>query len=185
MALCSKNIKTETSSVCMFFSRFEATRGDKNQIFRTQVNRRNHFVAVISIRKRPWVKKVCSSQLKSPFGLFCCFCWRRSKVIYSGVLTTKPSEDRVFQFVYICFLLSNSQFIMEHNGSKLQFLSWIGQFDNTCFFIFVISFKMGNHFYAFELKKSYWIVTKTVVQGLLTALYYRSSQTRTVVSTPW
>ena len=33
MALCSKNVQTETNyvvSVCIFFSRFEGTRGDKN-----------------------------------------------------------------------------------------------------------------------------------------------------------
>ena len=68
-----------------------------------QVNRRNHFVAVIS--KRPWLKKVCRSQLKSSFGLFLLFLLK--KVIYSGALTTKPSEDRVFQLFYVCFLFNN------------------------------------------------------------------------------
>ena len=51
-----------------------------------------------------------------------------SKVIYYWVLTTKPLEDREFQFVYTCSLLSNVQFIRKH-WLKLQFLSWIGQFD--------------------------------------------------------
>ena len=38
MALCSKDIQTETNyvvSVCIFFSRFEGTRGYINQILRT------------------------------------------------------------------------------------------------------------------------------------------------------
>ena len=38
------------------------------------------------------------------------------KVIYLRVLTTKPLEDRKFQFVYICSLLSNKQFIRKQNG---------------------------------------------------------------------
>ena len=33
-----KNIQTETNSVCIYFSRFEGTREDKNQIFRTLEN---------------------------------------------------------------------------------------------------------------------------------------------------
>ena len=32
-------------------------------------------------------------------------------VIYKGVLTTKPLESRGLQFVYLYFLLSNTQFI--------------------------------------------------------------------------
>ena len=37
-----------------------------------------------------------------------------------SVLTTKPLEDREFQFVYLCSLLSNFQFIRQQNDSKLQ-----------------------------------------------------------------
>ena len=33
------------------------------------------------------------------------------KVIYQGALTTKPIEDREFQFVYTCSILRNAQFI--------------------------------------------------------------------------
>ena len=33
------------------------------------------------------------------------------RVIHLGVLTTKPLEAREFQFVYLCSLLSNTQFI--------------------------------------------------------------------------
>ena len=65
------------------------------------------------------------------------------KVIYYGVLTTKPLEYKEFQFVYICSLLSNTQLIGKQNVSKLQLLSWIGQFDKI---ISVIHFTMGNFF---------------------------------------
>ena len=40
-----------------------------------------------------------------------------------GVLTTKPLEERKFQSVYICSLLSNTQFIRKQNGLKLLFYS--------------------------------------------------------------
>ena len=43
------------------------------------------------------------------------------KVIYCGVFTTRPLEDREFQFVYICSLISNTEFIREQKGSKWQF----------------------------------------------------------------
>ena len=36
---------------------------------------------------------------------------RLRQVIYLGELTTKPLNDREFQFAYICSLLSNTQFI--------------------------------------------------------------------------
>ena len=34
-----------------------------------------------------------------------------NRVIYQGLLPTKPLEDREFQFVYLYSLLSNTQFI--------------------------------------------------------------------------
>ena len=43
------------------------------------------------------------------------------KVIYYGVLTTKPSKDREFQFVYICSLLSNKQLVRKENCSIPHF----------------------------------------------------------------
>ena len=46
-----------------------------------------------------------------------------TKVIYCWVLITKLLKDREFQFVYICSLLSTTQFIMKQNGSKLQVLA--------------------------------------------------------------
>ena len=61
-----------------------------------------------------------------------------------GVLTTKLLEDREFQFVYISSLLSNTQFIKKQNVSKLQFLSWVGQFDKIFYDFF---FTMGNFFW--------------------------------------
>ena len=44
-----------------------------------------------------------------------------SKVIYLGVLTEQLLEDREFQFVCVCSLLSNTQLIRKR--FKLQFLS--------------------------------------------------------------
>ena len=64
----------------------------------------------------------------------------KQKVIYYGVLTTKPFENREFQFVDICSLLSNTQFLRKQNGLKLQFWRSRGQFDKTFFCIFVITF---------------------------------------------
>ena len=46
------------------------------------------------------------------------------KVIYYGVLTTKP-----LKFVFTCSLLSDTKLKRKQNGLKLQFLSWIGQLE--------------------------------------------------------
>ena len=72
------------------------------------------------------------------------------KVIYFGVLTTKPLEDRKFQFFYIHSLFSNTQFIRKQNGLKLQFLRWIGQFDKIVFIFVWLFFTMGNFFDTFH-----------------------------------
>jgi hypothetical protein len=58
-------------------------------------------------------------------------------VIYYGVLTTKSLEDRKFQFVYIftLFMVTHTQFIRKQS-SKLQFLSWLWQFDRIFFHLF-------------------------------------------------
>jgi len=46
------------------------------------------------------------------------------EVIYCGVLTTKPLEDRKFQFVNLCSLFSNTLFIRKQNIPKLQSYSY-------------------------------------------------------------
>ena len=74
----------------------------------------------------------------------------KQKVIYQGVLTTKPFENREFQFVYICSLFSST--MRQQNGSKLKFLGRIGEFNN--FFLHFCDFFQMTTFLitAFELK---------------------------------
>ena len=62
----------------------------------------------------------------------------KSRFFFKGEMTTNPWDDRESQFVYVCSLLSNTQFIRKQNGSKWQFLSWIGQFDQIFFFLWFI-----------------------------------------------
>ena len=68
--------------------------------------------------------------------------WDFIKVIYQGVLTTKPLEDREFQFVY-------NIVYKEKNSSKLQLLSWIWKY---VFAFFIMGNFFGKLFYALELK---------------------------------
>ena len=47
LSFLSKNIQTESNwvvSVCIFFSRFEGSRGDKNQIFRTLGDQQSYLI---------------------------------------------------------------------------------------------------------------------------------------------
>ena len=63
----------------------------------------------------------------------------KSRVFKRG--NDNPWEDRESQFVYVCSLLSNAQFIRKQNCSKWQILSWIGQFDkNILHFCFRTTF---------------------------------------------
>ena len=77
----------------------------------------------------------CSKEMTYP--KLCDFFLLVTNVIYQGVLTTKPLEDREFQFFYICSLLSNAHFIRKQNGSLCSF--W-AEHDNLTLFLPVLQF---------------------------------------------
>ena len=92
-------VNIEIVSGCIFFSRFERTRGDKNQIFRTYVL--SCFVDHVAVGQIQWVR------------------WVKSRYLYSLIFFS----EWFFFIVWTKYLIAN---FLPVSGFRVWILLWHG-----------------------------------------------------------